>query len=235
MNGDKPITGIKKRQQIAGTRQQMFIWVAAASAAIVICVMVGINFIQRINYQMKVNSKVTATADTLDSSVDSIDGLINNVNTLRPNPQLNLPNLKTDDSTVFQVAIDALPTENDSVSLSSSLQNRILSQSGVTIESISVDSILPTASYLEDDDDALSEIAYPVAQTISFNVSVVGPYDSVKQLLLDIERTIRPISIDASTLEGTDEMLSATITATTYYSPSVDYTVGSEEVPYEEE
>lgn len=235
MNGDKPITGIKKRQQIAGTRQQMFIWVATASAAIVICVMVGINFIQRINYQMKVNSKITATADTLDSSVDSIDGLINNVNALRANPQLNLPNLKTDDSTVFQVAIDALPTENDSVSLSSSLQNRILSQSGVTIESISVDSISPTASYLEDDDDALSEIAYPVAQTISFNVAVVGPYDSVKQLLLDIERTIRPISIDALTLEGTDEMLSATITATTYYSPSVDYTVGSEEVPYEEE
>ena len=52
------LTGIKKRQQISGTRKQVFIWVAAASAAVVICIIVGINLIQRISYQTKVNGEL---------------------------------------------------------------------------------------------------------------------------------------------------------------------------------
>ena len=235
------LTGIKKRQQISGTRKQVFIWVAAASAAVVICIIVGINLIQRISYQTKVNGELGKTAETLKSSTNSIDELISNVNNLRTNRQLTLTNLKSDDSTVFQVVIDALPTEADAVDFGASLQNEILSRSGVVIDSISVDgpsssssSASSSSSSSSSSSTGSSSIAFPVAQPMTFSVSVIGSYSNIRETLKDIQRTIRPVVIDSILLEGTDDRLTATIKATTYYSPSVNYTTGTKEVPYEE-
>lgn len=236
------LTGIKKRQQISGTRKQVFIWVAAASAAVVICIIVGINLIQRIKYQTKVNGELGKTAETLKNSANSIDELISNVNNLRTNRQLTLTNLKSDDSTVFQVVIDALPTEADAVDFGASLQNEILSRSGVVIDSLSVDgpststgSTSGSSTSTSTTNTTASAIAFPTAQPISFNISVVGSYDNIQETLENIQRTIRPITIDSIRLEGTDDSLTADVRATTYYSPSVNYTTGTKEVPYEEE
>lgn len=236
------LTGIKKRQQISGTRKQVFIWVAAASAAVVICIIVGINLIQRIKYQTKVNGELGKTAETLKNSANSIDELISNVNNLRTNRQLTLTNLKSDDSTVFQVVIDALPTEADAVDFGASLQNEILSRSGVVIDSLSVDgpststgSASGSSTSTSTTNTTASAIAFPTAQPISFNISVVGSYDNIQETLENIQRTIRPIAIDSIRLEGTDDSLTADVRATTYYSPSVNYTTGTKEVPYEEE
>lgn len=237
MSEEKPLTGVKKREQIAGTRKQVFIWVALASAVVVVCLVVGLNIVQRINYQGKVNGELSKADQALKSSVNSIDGLIDNVDALRANEQLNLKNLKSDDSTVFQVVIDALPTEDDSVALSSSIQARILAGTGVTIDQLSIESTGSTTSASSSSDDestSSSSSAMPTAQPITFRLSVVGNYDSVTKFLQSIENTIRPIKIDTLEIEGSDDRLTATITATTYYSPNVDYTVGSKEVPYEE-
>lgn len=227
------LTGVKKRQQIAGTRKEVLMWVAIASAVVVICLVVGMNIFQRIQYQMKVNTEISKTAKTMEANVKAIDGLIKNVNDLRANRLLTAPGLKADDSTVFQVVIDALPTENDSVSLSSSLQNKILNRSGVTIEQISVDGESSSSSN-DDDEVTTSNVEFPVAQPINFRISIVGTYESIKQTLTDIERTIRPIIINSLEISGTDDRLTATIQATTYYSSNVNFQVGEKEVPYDD-
>ena len=227
------LTGIKKRQQISGTRKQVFIWVAAASAAVVICIIVGINLIQRISYQTKVNGELGKTAKTLENSVDAIDPLIKNIDNLRTNRQLTLTNLKNDDSTVFQVVIDALPTEDDAVDLSTSLQSEILSRSGVTIDTITTDGVASSTG-ASDDVATSSSIAFPTANRLPFRVSVIGGYNSIKETLENMQKSIRPIIINSITLDGTDDRLTASITATTYYSPSVNYTTGTKEGPYEE-
>ena len=227
------LTGVKKRQQIAGTRKEVLMWVAIASAVVVICLVVGMNIFQRIQYQMKVNAEISKTAKTMEANVKAIDGLIKNVNDLRANRLLTAPGLKADDSTVFQVVIDALPTENDSVSLSSSLQNKILNRSGVTIEQISVDGESSSSSN-DDDEVTTSSVEFPVAQPINFRISIVGTYESIKQTLADIERTIRPIIINSLEISGTDDRLTATIQATTYYSSNVNFQVGEKEVPYDD-
>ena len=227
------LTGVKKRQQIAGTRKEVLMWVAIASAVVVICLVIGMNIFQRIQYQMKVNTEISKTAKTMEANVEAIDGLIKNVNDLRANRLLTAPGLKADDSTVFQVVIDALPTENDSVSLSSSLQNKILNRSGVTIEQISVDGESSSSSN-DDDEITTSNVEFPVAQPINFRISIVGTYESIKQTLADIERTIRPIIINSLEISGTDDRLTATIQATTYYSSNVNFQVGEKEVPYDD-
>lgn len=254
MSEENALTGIKKRQQITNTRKQVFTWVALAAALVVICLVVGWNLMQRINYQNKVNRDVGKTAQTMHDNVEAADKLIKNVNALKANAALSLPNLKADDSTVFQVVIDALPTEDDSVALSSSLQNKILSKSGVTIEQINVDttesdsssgsssssssssSSLSSSSSSGSSKSGVSkadDIQFPVAKPITFRVSLVGSFDSVKSALQDIESTIRPITITKLTIDGSDDKLNATIEAQTYYSSKVNFKLGKKEIQYE--
>lgn len=250
MSEENALTGIKKRQQITNTRKQVFTWVALAAALVVICLVVGWNLMQRINYQNKVNRDVGKTAQTMHDNVEAVDKLIKNVNALKANAALSLPNLKADDSTVFQVVIDALPTEDDSVALSSSLQNKILSKSGVTIEQINVDttesdsssgssSSSSGSSSSSDSGSSKSgvskadDIQFPVAKPITFRVSLVGSFDSVKSALQDIESTIRPITITKLTIDGSDDKLNATIEAQTYYSSKVNFKLGKKEIQYE--
>ena len=52
--------------------------------------------------------------------------------------------------------------------------------------------------------------------------------------MADIERTIRPIIINSLEISGTDDRLTATIQATTYYSSNVNFQVGEKEVPYDD-
>lgn len=235
MADEKPLTGVKKRQQISDTRKQVFLWVALASAVVVVCIMVGINLIQRISYQTKVNGELGKTAKTMKQNASNIDELIANVNKLKANQVLTLPNLKSDDSTVFQVVIDALPTEDDSTALSSSLQNKVLSRSGVTIDQISVESTSTDGGSTDDASatTSSSSVDFPKAQPITFRISFVGSYDAVESTLRDIERTIRPITISQMTIDGSDEKLTVTIDATTYYSSSVNFQMGKKTVPYE--
>ena len=250
MSEENALTGIKKRQQITNTRKQVFTWVALAAALVVICLVVGWNLMQRINYQNKVNRDVGKTAQTMHDNVEAVDKLIKNVNALKANAALSLPNLKADDSTVFQVVIDALPTEDDSVALSSSLQNKILSKSGVTIEQINVDTTESDSSSSSSSSSSgsssssdsgssrsgvskVDDVQFPVAKPITFRVSLVGSFDSVKSALQDIESTIRPITITKLTIDGSDDKLNATIEAQTYYSSKVNFKLGKKEIQYE--
>lgn len=254
MSEENALTGIKKRQQITNTRKQVFTWVALAAALVVICLVVGWNLMQRINYQNKVNRDVGKTAQTMHDNVEAVDKLIKNVDALKANAALSLPNLKADDSTVFQVVIDALPTEDDSVALSSSLQNKILSKSGVTIEQINVDTTESDSSSGSSSSSSSSssgsssssdsgssrsgvgkadDIQFPVAKPITFRVSLVGSFDSVKSALQDIESTIRPITITKLTIDGSDDKLNVTIEAQTYYSSKVNFKLGKKEIQYE--
>lgn len=239
-NGDQPLTGVKKRQEIDNTRKQVFIWTAAASAAVVVCIMVGINLFQRISYQNKVNGELAKTEKTMQQNVANAKSVRRQVDQLKSKTgrTLSLDQLKTADSTVFQVVLDALPTSNDAVDLSSSLQREILSGSGVSIESINVDGINSVSSSdgegtVDTESGSTKSGSMPTAQPITFTVNFTGTYDQVNQALKDIERTIRPIVINKLSIQGSDSKLEVTINATTYYSPSVNFEMGEKEVKNE--
>lgn len=231
MSEEKPLTGVKKRQQIEDTRKQVFLWAALASAVVVTCLSIGNNLIKRISYQQKVNGELSKAAKTLQTDVNNIDKLIGEVNALKTNQLLNQGNLKSEDSTVLQVVIDALPTEDDTIALKTSLQDKILQADGARIDQISIDdskSGLATGS-----SSSSSTQGFPQANTTVFKVSVIGTYDTTKKVLEQLERTIRPIIINKMTIEGSDSRMTLSFEAQTYYSPSVNFELGSKEVKYE--
>lgn len=223
MSEDKPLTGLKKRQQITDTRKQVFYMVAIASAIVVIGIVASMKVFNAINYQLRINGALAETADIMHDNVSRVDKLISKVNTLKTNKLLSMTNLKDNDSTVFQIVIDSLPTEDDRVALSSSLQNKILFGTGATIEQINIDQDrLATSSSL----DASSDPGFPIAKKIPFKAVVKGGYEEVQQALKNIEKTIRPIQINKLTIEGSGENLTMTIDAVTYYSSNVDFKLG---------
>ncbi len=231
MNDDKPLTGVRKRQQIVNANKQMFIWVAVAAVVVAVCAVLVLNFTQRIIYQVKVNGKISETADVMSNNVNAVANLTSEVNKLSVNQNLNLANLKPDDSTAFQVVLDALPTEDNRVSLGASLQKKILVSSGVTIDQISVtDANNTTATTIPTTDTSVVSSVNPTAQPITFSIVLNGNYNAIQRAVADMERSIRPITIDSLTLQGADDSLQATINATTYYAPKVNYQLGKEEV-----
>lgn len=236
MNKDQPLTGVKKRKQIADARQQVFIWVALGSAVVVSCLMVAWNFIQRIQYQGSVNGEIAKAEKQLKNNISSISELQKNVDTLKSDKLLNKQNLKSDNSTVFQVVIDALPTNDDRTTLGASLQERILNDSGATIDGIEVqgdDQSTDTTSDLTSSSETTSgdgSSIYPVAKPITFKVTLKGDYNSIQKAMENIESAIRPIVINKVSIDGTENGLQATIDATTYYSSNVNYRTSQKEV-----
>lgn len=225
---NKTLTGVRKRQKIDQTNKQMMLWVAGAAAAVTICAMLAINLIGQIKYQAKIISKKSEASETLKSSLDAISTLTKNINTLQTDQNLLALRADTDD-TAFNVVIDALPTEDDATALGSSIQEKVLAGSGVSLESFEYSTTDATATTGTNTSKNSSSVR-PEAQAITFRFKITGSYDSIKAALVNIEKTIRPIIIQNLDIDGTVNELSATIAATTYYVPKVHYALGQETV-----
>lgn len=225
---NKTLTGVRKRQKIDQTNKQMMLWVAGAAAAVTICAMLAINLIGQIKYQAKIISKKSEASETLKTSLDAISTLTKNINTLQTDQNLLALRADTDD-TAFNVVIDALPTEDDATALGSSIQEKVLAGSGVSLESFEYSTTDATATGSTNASKNSSSVR-PEAQAITFRFKITGSYDSIKAALVNIEKTIRPIIIQNLDIDGTVNELSATIAATTYYVPKVHYALGQETV-----
>lgn len=227
-SGPKPgrLTGLKKRQQIEVAGRMMFIWVAIAAIAVSFCLATGQYLFTKWDYNNKILSKKYTAAQTLANNVTNAQKLKTEVDDLIANQDLASVKTNPDDPNIKSV-LDALPTTFDPAALATSLQQVILSRSGVSIESISVPPDVD-ASAAPSTNTAGAAATGP--QEIKFSFVVTGTYDKIKALVVDLERTIRPIKINDMTLNGSDSNLRASFDASTFYQPSQTVTLGSETV-----
>lgn len=216
------LTGLKKRQQIEVAGRTMFVWVAVAAVALSFCVATGQYLFTKWDYNNKILSKKYATTQTLQNNITNAATLKEAVDNLAANN--DLASVKNDPSDPnIKSVLDALPTTFDPAALATSLQQVILSRSGVSVESISVppdvEAPAPTGA---------STLIGP--QEVKFSFVVNGTYDKIKALVIDLERTIRPMKVTTMTLSGTDQNLRATFDVTTYYQPAQSVSLGEETV-----
>lgn len=214
------LTGLKKRQQIEIAGRVMFVWVAVAASALSFCAATGQYLFVRWQHNNSVMVAKQKAADTLASNIDNAKNLIKEVDGLVADSALGEVKTNPQDPNTKSV-LDALPTTFDPAALATSLQQVILSKSGVAIDSISV----PQELDVQSDD---SKKAVP--QEMSFSFIISGSYENIKKALADIERTIRPINITSLNLAGSDNNLRAAVEATTYYQPPKSVEVGEESI-----
>ena len=197
-----------KRKAIADSSRTMFIWVAAMSAVVGICVVVGIFLAQQISFKLEVISQMNTTLTTLRNNNKVTPDLASNILVFESSEALNSVKTSADEK-ALQVILDALPADRNSLALGSSLQqNLLVGVDGLTVDSLSVDSA--TSATTTGD----SEYTIP----IQFQVTATSA-NAIKDMLTRLERSIRIIDIDSFTLEKSDTAYQATISAHAYYQP----------------
>lgn len=225
------LTGLKKRQQIEVAGRMMFLWVAIAAVAVSFCLATGQYLFTKWDYNNKILSKKYTAAQTLSNNVTNAQKLKTAVDDLVANQDLASVKTNPDDPNIKSV-LDALPTTFDPAALATSLQQVVLSRSGVSIESISVPPDVDNTASSTGTSAATATTGTSTTgpQEVKFSFVVTGTYDKIKALVVDLERTIRPIHINTMTLNGSDSNLRASFDASTFYQPSQTVSLGSEVV-----
>jgi hypothetical protein len=216
------LTGLKKRQQIEVAGRTMFVWVTIAAVALSFCVATGQYLFTKWDYNNKILGKKSTTSQTLANNITNAEKLREEVTNLSANQDLASVKTNASDPNIKSV-LDALPTEFDPAALATSLQQVILSRSGVSVESINVPPDVDISG-------ATTSTAVTGPQKIKFSFAVTGTFDKIKSLVVDLSRTIRPMQITSLTLTGSDNNLRASFDAVTYYQPAQTVKLGTEEV-----
>jgi len=218
------LTGLKKRQQIEVAGRTMFVWVAVAAVAISFCLATGQYLFAKWDYNNKVLSKKYTASQTLANNITNAGKLKEEVDNLVANQDLASIKTNADDPNTKSV-LDALPTTFDPAALATSLQQVVLSRSGVSVESISVP---PEVEETEGSESTEASTDGP--QEIRFSFVVTGSYDKIRTLMVDLDRTVRPMKLVSMTLNGSDDNLRANFDFATFYQPPQSVSVQQEVV-----
>ncbi len=219
---DSKLTGLKKRQQLAQTSKNIFIWVAAAAVVVTICGVVMQFLVAQVIFNQSVINKKIDTNQIVEQNITNATQLKKNVDALVADSNLAAVKVTSVDASMssnLQVILDALPTTSDSATFANSLSKVILPLSGVSVETLTAGDTNVTVT------TTTSEVG---PQTLGFSMSVRGSYDQISAALSDIERVIRPIKITKLVVQGSDAQLSATIEGVTYFVPSSGVQLGTE-------
>ncbi|MEO5690628.1 MAG: hypothetical protein ABIQ64_00395 [Candidatus Saccharimonadales bacterium] len=217
METNKPaaITGLKKRQQISKANRLVFLWVAAAGVAVTIAIVLSQFMLKQFFFNNTVISTMTKTNDTLKKNAQAYEPLKTEIIKLIAAKELTDLRTSPNDS-ALQVVIDAMPTVDDRLALAASLQQVILSKSGVKIEQLSFADQSAVTS-----DPTLAPALAPTNGTINdipFIFKVTGSYDQIKVLFDNMNQSIRPINVTGLKLSGASNAMTADVQAITYYA-----------------
>lgn len=216
-----PQASMKKRQIIASSSRTMFLWVAGMSAVVGICAVLSVFLFEQLMFQTSVTNALSGTLGILNQNNKVAGELIKNVQ-LRGTDSGLLAAKTPAEEQALQVVLDALPADQNTLALGSSLQkNLIASVNGITVESLLVDapsgqdaaattSSTSTASTAESDTPKM---------TFSLTVSATD-LNLLKDMLVKFEHSIRIIDVDSLVLEKSTSKYTMTIKAHAYYEPA---------------
>lgn len=215
---------IRKRTQIAKTNKTMFLWIAVSSALVGSALVVSLFMAQKLVYNEKVLAAKQLTVSNLEHNNTVITELQDAVRVLDTNSALISSKANEDDQAV-QVILDALPSEANSFALGASLQNKLLSGiNGLSIESMRVDPVLG----IETDAGNSKKVA---ANEITFQFVVKGSQRSLKEALVNLEKSIRTIEVTSVSIEIQSKGPQMTVKGKAYFEPAATLELKSKEVP----
>lgn len=223
---------LRKRSQIAQANRTMFIWIALASALIGIAAVVSIFLGQKLAYNERVLTAKQETVSTLDSNLSVVEGLKAEIQALDANSAL-LSVKANDSDQALQVVLDALPSDANSLALGSSLQNKLLAgvdgnYSLKTLEVKPVDGVETMANTTTVDAAAVGQ---PLTNQIKFSFSIEGDQAALRQILQNLERSIRTVVITRLGLNTESGLLTMNVEGHAFYQPGK--TIELKEVPIE--
>jgi hypothetical protein len=215
MMADKPIS--TKRLAISKTNAQVVGVVAAAAFVSVFCLIASNAVFSQNRYQARVISAKEKAHEQLEQNIESYKDLASAYKAF-DNASTNIIGGTKDgtgdnDGSNSKIILDALPATYDFPALTSSIE-KIL-----TDNNLKVTSITGTDDQLNQQGNTSSASPEPVDIPFTFTVSNAS-YASVNQLMSKLQQSIRPIQIDTMDASGSQNNMTVTISAHTYYQPA---------------
>ncbi len=204
-----------KRLQIDRANVQI---VAAVSIAVffVVFTLIGTKtMVSQLRYQSKLISKKQTAKDTLDANLQNADKLVTAYKTFVGEQANVIGGSSTGtgdrDGDNARIVLDALPSKYDYPALATSIQ-KILTQPGSVVDSI-------TGTDDEINQAANQENAHPQPVEMPFEAAVTTNYQTLPNILLTLEHSIRPIQIQSLSINASDKTIKFSFKANTYYQP----------------
>lgn len=218
-------TALRKRTQISKANRTMFIWVAVASALVSFALVTSVFLGQKLIFNEKVLAEKNKTVSTLNQNNKVVSDLETQVQVLDTNT--DLASIKANDSDqAIQVILDALPSDANSLALGASLQNKLLAGiDGLTLDSLQVDPVQGIETLSDTGVQDATATDGSTNNVITFNFSVSGNQDQLKQVLTNLERSIRTINVVNLQIENQGASQVMTVQGEAYYEPAMNVTL----------
>jgi len=121
-----------------------------------------------------------------------------------------------------KIVLDALPSNYDFPGLTTSLEALVAAQS------VQIDAISGTDDEVAQGNNRSSVNPQPVP--IPFSVRVEGDYTGAQNVITAFEHSIRPIQLQTLAITGTNNKLTLSLTAQTYYQPAKSLNINKQVV-----
>lgn len=226
---------LRKRAQIAKANRTMFLWIIAASLIVGASVVVAIFFGRNLIYNEKVLFAKNETLNILRDNNEAVPELENAVRVLDTNDALASIKANPTDQNI-QVILDALPADANSLALGASLQSKLLKDiGGLKLTSLQVTPVAGIES-LDESAEVVAEEPVEGEETlagseINFQFSVTGSQDELKQVLVNLQRSLRLIDVRTLTIaSGDDSGLTLTVEGRAFYVPAKSIEMTDKEI-----
>lgn len=217
MPSDDNTQALRKRQQIENAGKNMFLWVAGAAAIFGICLVLAISLFERISFRQEIIGQKNDTVGNLESNIETAETLKDEIRVLNTNAAL-LATPRLDGTEPLSVILDALPSTANSSALGASLQQKLLNETGVTVESLTVEPI----SGVEDGDGDSSSSASNGDTVINFQFTISvasGQAGQLQNALRRLEKSIRTIDLSTVSIEQQGSKITLIAEGQAYYQP----------------
>lgn len=215
-----------KRALIGKANSTIVITTGVAAFLIVFCAVASKTLIGQAMYQSRVISAKKSALSTLKGDLSARDALVASYKSFVGTPQNILGGNPTGvgekDGDNAKIILDALPSKYDFPALATSLEKLVTSEGLIVMNITGTDEEITQA--------ANQSSATPQAVAMPFQIQVSGSYQSVRGLVSDLERSIRPFQVLKVELSGQEGSMTATIDAQTYYQPEKDLNIRTEVV-----
>ena len=212
---------LRKRTQIARANRVMFLWVAGVSILFGFALVGSIFLTQMLLFNERVLQEKDRIVAILKSNNSNVQELESQIRVLDTNQALIDSKASSDDRAI-QVILDALPSDANSLALGASIQNKLLANiTGLTLNSLQVDPVVGIESLTSDVSVQNVSSALPSSQNeIAFRFSVSGNETALKQVLLNLELSIRTIDVISLKIEGQGSTSVLSVQARAFYEPA---------------
>lgn len=210
---------LSKYAKIDKIRNTIVLTCSIASFIFIFSVISCKSLISKMSYQNRIISAKQSALTQLKTDLVASQQLISSYTAFNSTKQNLLgepcPNA-TPDCNNAKIILDALPSQYDYPALVTSVYD-ILQNNGLSITSISgTDEQLSQST-------TPSNTSSPVAMPISFEV--IGNITTIKNVMDDFQRSIRPFQFQNIKLTGSDAQLTLDASIQSYYQPGISFQI----------